>query len=60
MGISGDYEVSLRKNIEEGMPFAVAREMAVREYMDEVPSDFFKGSNNILAIEYLRELRSHH
>ena len=38
------------------MPFAVAREMAVREYMDEVPSDFFKGSNNILAIEYLREL----
>ena len=56
MGISGDYEVSLRKNIEEGMPFAVAREMAVREYMDEVPSDFFKGSNNILAIEYLREL----
>jgi len=55
-GIEGNYEVSLRKYIEDGIPFAVAREKAVRDYMDEIPEDFFKGSNNILAIEYLREL----
>lgn len=55
-GLKGEYETSLRKYIEEGRPFPVARELAVRDYMNEVPNDFFKGSNNILAIEYLREL----
>ena len=60
-----EYQQLLREQLKSGHSFPSAREHALSEYlnkyMDDVTtsdnSGFLKGSNNILAMEYLKALR---
>ncbi|WP_101772680.1 nucleotidyltransferase [Peptostreptococcus faecalis] len=56
VGLKGDYEGSLSTHLKNGYSFPVAREMSLRDYMEDVSDDFFTSSNNILGIEYLKAL----
>ena len=46
---------ALRAALDQGLPFAAAREAAVRE-MDPAAADVLQSPNNNLAVEYLRAL----
>ena len=59
-----DYKTALRFHLKSGLSFPAAREKALSEYLsgsgDICPEDFssfLKGSNNILALEYLKALK---
>lgn len=60
-----EYQIFLRHQLKAGHSFPAARSEAIREYLrkDEncqLSNDFFKeltGSNNILALEYLKSLK---
>ncbi len=50
------FKEVLRQNLEAGSSFAKARERAVNSATGNNYSEIIKGSNNILAIEYLKQL----
>jgi len=50
------FKEVLKTNLEAGCSFAKAREMAINSATGENFSEIIKGSNNILAIEYLKQL----
>ena len=51
-----NLSVVLQKEISKGISFASAREAAVREIYGEEISNILQSPNNILGVEYLREL----
>lgn len=58
-----DYQIYLRKNLSKGISYPTSRVLALKEYFKDKDSYLYKnleeilsGSNNILAIEYLKEL----
>ena len=53
---SESIKAEIKKNLEEGMSFAAAREKAVLRCLD-VGSDILRKPNNILGIEYIKALR---
>ncbi len=56
-----DYRSSLKKALSEGLSFPAAREKAVLSCLDfseKELSELLSGSNNILAIEYLKSLQA--
>ena len=63
-----DYQDLLRGHLKSGLSFPAAREKALAEYLTGCNyeqatlnvSDFMKGSNNILALEYLKTLKKIH
>ena len=60
-----EYQQLLREQLKSGKSFPSAREYALSEYLNNYTDDvtasdysgFLKGSNNILAMEYLKALR---
>jgi len=52
----GLFKESLRKNLDMGLSFAKSREMGIGAALHKDVSAVLKGSNNILAIEYLKQL----
>jgi predicted nucleotidyltransferase len=52
------YRELLKKFLDEGCSFPVAREKALGAYLRELPENLLSQSNNILAIEYLKALKS--
>lgn len=60
-----EYQNLLRSHLKSGLSYPAAREQALTEYMKGDTncqlsnnfSDFLKGSNNILALEYLKTLK---
>lgn len=56
----GNYRQTLQEHLKAGASYPAAREAALRENMPELPPDFLSGANNILALEYLKALRSTH
>lgn len=55
-GITGNYNESLLKNLEQGDSFVVSREKSIKDNLPHISSEFLKSSNNILAIEYMKAL----
>lgn len=53
---SPDYEAGLRRFVDGGMPFAAARQEAVREILGPERSALLSTPNNNLGVEYLRAL----
>lgn len=53
-----NYRESLKDHLSKGNSFSVSRSKAIEEYFteDQPYSEILKGSNNILAIEYLKAL----
>ena len=52
------YRDLLRKHLSDGHSFPVAREKALTGYLRGLPENIMSQSNNILAIEYLKALKS--
>lgn len=52
------YKDHLKKFLDEGLSFAIAREKALMAYLRGLPDNIMSQSNNILAIEYLKALKS--
>lgn len=52
------YKDLLKKYLRDGNSFAVAREKALNGYLRGLPENVMSQSNNILAIEYLKALKS--
>lgn len=52
------YRETLKKALNEGCSFPVAREKALAACLRELPENILSQSNNILAIEYLKALKS--
>jgi predicted nucleotidyltransferase len=52
------YRELLKKHLSEGNSFAAAREKALTGYLRGLPDNIMSQSNNILAIEYLKALKS--
>jgi predicted nucleotidyltransferase len=52
------YRELLKKYLSEGNSFATAREKALTGYLRGLPDNIMSQSNNILAIEYLKALKS--
>lgn len=52
------YRELLKKYLDEGNSFAAAREKAITGYLRGLPENILSQSNNILAIEYLKALKS--
>jgi len=59
-----EYKACLKAYLKEGLSFPAAREQALKDYIRESQflynldlSAFLKGSNNILALEYLKTLK---
>lgn len=52
------YRDLLKKYLGEGNSFPVAREKALAGYLHGLPDNILSQSNNILAIEYLKALKS--
>lgn len=48
------YKAELKKNLDKGLSFAVARDNAVEKF---IPNKLLKSPNNILAIEYLKAIK---
>lgn len=56
-GVKGSYEKDLSKYLDKKLAFPIAREKAIKENLSFCQEgDFLNLSNNILAIEYLKEL----
>ena len=54
-----EYKNSLKKNLNNGLPFHTSRAAALHEYLkDENIKDVLSNSNNILGIEYIKALKS--
>ena len=51
-----EYKASLRTYLKQGCAFPLARQKALEDYMG-ADATFLSGSNNLLAIEYLRALK---
>lgn len=51
-----EYEKILSKYLAEKLPFPIARQSAIEKILELDNSEFLSMSNNILAIEYLKEL----
>lgn len=51
------YRAALGRELKEGIPFAAARQRAVRELIGH-PADCLSEPNNNLAVEYIKALRS--
>ena len=51
--LSEEYEISLKKYLDENLPFATAREKAIFEKF-ELNKNVVSASNDILAIEYIK------
>ena len=55
-----NYKTSLKNNLDNGLSFPKARELAVKEYFkDSKYSKVLSYPNNILGIEYLKSLDKH-
>ncbi len=58
---SDDYKEALKENLKKGLSYPAAREVALccvcNEFSNKEIRDLFSGSNNILALEYLRAIR---
>ena len=54
--LTDEYESSLKKYISQKMPFASAREKAITDRFD-ISKDVISASNDILALEYIRECK---
>ena len=52
-----EYKEILRKGLQDGLPFAKARSLAAETAMGSELGEILGGSNNILAIEYLKQIR---
>ncbi len=52
-----EYRQQLKKGLQDGLSFAKARSTAAESIMGEGASDVFTGSNNILAVEYLKQIK---
>lgn len=52
-----DYQTHLRRGLEEGLAFAVARQNAVNGMLGS-PAELLSGANNNLGVEYLRALQT--
>ena len=53
---SPEYEAGLRRLVDEGMPFAAARQEVVRGMLGRETSELLSSPNNNLGVEYLRAL----
>ena len=53
---SNELKNSIREYADQGMSFPKARYEAVKKCMGECCSDMLKNANNILAVEYLKQL----
>lgn len=53
-----DYRKLLKEFLDEGLSFPAARENALARYLRELPENIMDKSNNILAIEYLKALKT--
>lgn len=53
-----EYRELLKKYLNEGFSFPVSREKALHSVLRELPENIMSHSNNILAIEYLKALKS--
>ena len=53
-----EYKELLRKYLNEGHSFPSSREKALHAILRELPENILSKSNNILAIEYLKALKS--
>ena len=51
-----EYEAGLRRFVDEGMPFAAARQGTVRGLLGQELASLLSGPNNNLGVEYLRAL----
>lgn len=51
-----EYTEELKEYLDKGYGFPVAREKALRNVLPDVPIDVVSGSNNILALEYMKQL----
>lgn len=49
-----EYKIELKKNLNRGLSFASARDLAVSKF---IPNKLLKSPNNILAIEYLKAIK---
>lgn len=54
----GSFLDSLKKNIEEGNSYAKSVSLSLSDYFDEKTIQTVKTPNNILAVEYLKALKS--
>ena len=52
-----EYRDMLRKGLKDGLPFAKARSLAAKTVMGTETGKILEGSNNILAIEYLKQIK---
>ena len=52
-----EYKELLRRGLQEGLPFAKARSSAAETVMGTETAEILEGSNNILAVEYLKQIR---
>lgn len=58
---SKEFKTLLQLELSKGLSFPKARENALVAYLkDSAYSEILSGSNNILAIEYLKALKKHH
>ncbi|HCC03712.1 MAG TPA: nucleotidyltransferase [Clostridiales bacterium] len=56
-----EYKLFLQSELDKGLSFPKARENALIEYLNDFSyRTILSGSNNILAIEYLKALKKHH
>ena len=56
-----EYKLFLQSELDKGLSFPKARENALIEYLNDFSyRTVLSGSNNILAIEYLKSLKKHH
>ncbi|MGL4847936.1 MAG: nucleotidyltransferase [Clostridium sp.] len=56
-----EYKSLLKENLNLGLPFHKAREIALTSYLkDDSISEILKNSNNILGIEYMKALKRLH
>lgn len=51
-----EYRTALRRFLDEGLPFAVCRQRAVEELLDQEAGALLRKPNNNLGVEYLRAL----
>lgn len=49
-----EYVTPLKERLDQGYGFAAAREYALHEVFPDIPDGVISGSNNILALEYLK------
>lgn len=49
------FSAVFRDAIDKGISYAKAYEIAVTEQIKDLPEHFFEGSNNILALEYIKQ-----